>query len=1062
MFDLERMSRMIAARMRGAHYWLVLLVLASIIAVGAMAQFSSFRLQTYSRLAAHQYELLRTLDLVLSTLKDAETGQRGYLLTGDSTYLEPYQAALDSIGPRMAVLTDLIGHDPAMQQPLADMKSLTAEKMTELHDTIAARHAQGQSAAMTIIQSGRGKLLMDRIRHIIARIEEQEQQALDAALAEARLESRHSVLELIVWAPLALCMAALLSLFLYRGLHVANDQLHARSGGLATSPAFRYFLAPLAVGLAALLRWWIARAVGDLPPYITFYPAVLVVTMFAGPGPGIVAVILSSIVADYFFVRPIGSFAINRPSDLVALGIFAVSNLAVCLLADRLRSAAWIEHRRLRTLLDGVKGFAISMLDPTGTVTSWNGGAEALNGYAATDILGANFRVFYTREDIATGQPERDLEAARQNGQWTGERLRLRKDGSLFWAAINITAIRDPSGALIAFGKVTTDVSERTRAQNELVQANERFALSATAAELGFWDLDVGAKVLRWDDQMYKLFGRDRRPDDQPYELWSGSLHPEDRGRIERALAATIAHGSKFDSEYRIVWPDGSVRHIKVTAAVVRDAQGRAKSMYGVNFDVTERERASEQFHAALEAAPTGMLMIDEAGTIALVNAQLEAVFGYGRDELLGKPIEMLIPEQHRSPHSALRLAFFANPQNRTMAAGRELYGLRKDGSLVPIEIGLNPLHTSAGHFVLSSISDITFRERANETQQTMTALVESTSDAIVTKDLTGIIRSWNPAAEHLLGYTADEMKGQSVLRLIPADRREEEMDILARVRNGQTIDNFETIRLRKDGTSVDVSLTISPILGRAGQIVYASKIMRDITSQKRAAEALRAVNAELEVRIKTRTSELLERESMLQEIHHRVKNNLQVISSLINMQIRGLKDESSRMVLRDCQSRVMTMAQIHEMLYQSENYAQVPFDVYARDLASGILSASSISRGNVTLEFELEAVPLPVEQAIPCGLILNELVANSLKHGFPNGGRGTIRVALRFAPDHSVMLSVGDDGIGIPPALDLEHLDSLGVQLVMTLVEQLEGRLEIIRSPGSTFRIVFPSESSA
>jgi len=109
-----------------------------------------------------------------------------------------------------------------------------------------------------------------------------------------------------------------------------------------------------------------------------------------------------------------------------------------------------------------------------------------------------------------------------------------------------------------------------------------------------------------------------------------------------------------------------------------------------------------------------------------------------------------------------------------------------------------------------------------------------------------------------------------------------------------------------------------------------------------------------------------------------------------------------------------------------------------------------------------LEAVPLPVEQAIPCGLILNELVANSLKHGFPNGGRGTIRVALRFAPDHSVMLSVGDDGIGIPPALDLEHLDSLGVQLVMTLVEQLEGRLEIIRSPGSTFRIVFPSESSA
>jgi two-component sensor histidine kinase len=193
--------------------------------------------------------------------------------------------------------------------------------------------------------------------------------------------------------------------------------------------------------------------------------------------------------------------------------------------------------------------------------------------------------------------------------------------------------------------------------------------------------------------------------------------------------------------------------------------------------------------------------------------------------------------------------------------------------------------------------------------------------------------------------------------------------------------------------------------------------------------------------------------------VQHRVKNNLQVISSLINMQIRRLQEGSSRIALRECQSRLETMAEIHEMLYQSENFAQVPFGKYARNLTTRILRASVTSTSTVALKFELAELSLPVEQAIPCGLILNELVANSLKHAFPNATNGTICVELRQAPDHSVFLAVSDNGIGISPTLDLETLSSLGVQLVMTLVEQLEGHLEIIRQPGSTFRITFPLE---
>ncbi len=487
--------------------------------------------------------------------------------------------------------------------------------------------------------------------------------------------------------------------------------------------------------------------------------------------------------------------------------------------------------------------------------------------------------------------------------------------------------------------RVAERTSELAAANQALTEINGRCAIAAQAAELGFWDFDVAAQTLHWDDQTFKLYGRHRDQGAQPYELWTSSLHPEDRAHAERTFRDALDSGDNLAAEFRIILPNGETRHIRRSAAVVRDASGVGMFMHGVSVDVTMRRRADAQFRLALEAAPTGMLMVNEAGTIVLLNAQIEALFGYPRDELMGQELEMLVPERYRTHHPDLRRAFAADPGTRAMGAGRELYGLRKDGTEVPIEIGLNPLQTSEGLFVLSSIADISERKRTEG--------------------------------------------------------------------------------------------------------------------------MLRALNSELEVRITTRTLELRERESLLQEIHHRVKNNLQVISSLINMQIRGLGDESGRAALRDCKSRVMTMAQIHEMLYQSADYARVPFAKYAKDLVTRIVSASGTSPGNVSLQFELDELSLPVAKAIPCGLILNELVANSLKHAFPNAAKGTIRVELRLAPAESVVLSVGDDGIGIAPELDLEKMASLGVQLVMTLVEQLEGSLEIVRRPGSTFRITFPRESA-
>ena len=269
---------------------------------------------------------------------------------------------------------------------------------------------------------------------------------------------------------------------------------------------------------------------------------------------------------------------------------------------------------------------------------------------------------------------------------------------------------------------------------------------------------------------------------------------------------------------------------------------------------------------------------------------------------------------------------------------------------------------------------------------------------------------------------------------------------------------DFEVVGLR--GTRRWLHTSAAPMFDvTLGETVLVG-ITSDFTERKRGDEQLRALNEELGKRVLARTSELKEREVMLQEIHHRVKNNLQVVASLINMQSRSLVSASTRMALQQCRSRVETMAQIHEMLYQSKDYARVPFAKYARDLATRVLSASGTSSTLIILDFQLEDLSLAVDKAIPCGLILNELVANSVKHAFPNAASGKIRIELRRLADHKILLSVGDDGIGIEPDYEPEKASSLGVQLVLTLVEQLDADLQIVRRPGATFRIAFPVES--
>jgi two-component system, sensor histidine kinase PdtaS len=358
--------------------------------------------------------------------------------------------------------------------------------------------------------------------------------------------------------------------------------------------------------------------------------------------------------------------------------------------------------------------------------------------------------------------------------------------------------------------------------------------------------------------------------------------------------------------------------------------------------------------------------------------------------------------------------------------------------------------------------SEIAVRNMAEEamklSERQLSDIINFLPDATFAIDLSGKVIAWNRAIEEMTGIDSDQIVGKGsheysipfygdrrpiLIDQVFGNNQEVEHTYHAITKTGGKIISETFIPTLYNGRGAYLWLIASPLFDTNGTLIGAVESIRDITDWKESEDKIKHALAEKDV--------------LLKEIHHRVKNNLQVVSALIELQIHYMKDTNSINTLRDSQNRIRTMALIHETLYRSHDLARVEFPTYIKKLVNALFDSYTIKEETISVTYDIEPIELGVDTAIHCGLVINELVSNTFKHAFPDGRKGEISIEF-YRQETSYYLNYSDNGAGIPEGIDFQTTESLGLKLVNLLVtEQLEGCIEMIREHGTRYRMTFP-----
>ena len=652
-----------------------------------------------------------------------------------------------------------------------------------------------------------------------------------------------------------------------------------------------------------------------------------------------------------------------------------------------------------------------------------------------------------------------------------------------------------------ADSSLSATLQQLQRSEERLVQVGEdSFHLIANSIPQLAWIADRDGWIYWYNQRWYDYTGTTA----QEMAGWGWqSVH--DSKYLPIVLEnwqTSISTGQPFDMEFPLRGRDGNYRMFMTRVMPVRDSTHQIVRWVGTNTDVQDHRRTEERLRRLYDSGMMGVFYWEPGGAISEANDKFLEIVGYVRQDLWNGEMSWsrMTPSEYADQDQNLLVELRQGQVIRSI----EKEFIRKNGTRVQIELGAAATSAPLSEGV-AFVLDITQRKQAEasvadlnqsleervqartvelaqanqklaESQANLKAVLDGATEvAIIAVDPTGIISVFNSGAEKMLQYRADEVVGihspsifhveseciaRSNVLTEELGRPVEGFDVFVEPVRVKGFDAREWCYLRKDGTTMTVSVSITAVRDANGAISGFVGISSDITAQKALEAELRDRNLKLEKGVQERTERLqaalAEKTVLLKEVHHRVKNNLAIVASLLAMQADAMQDEKAIKPLLESQRRVHSMALIHEHLYGTKNLSRVRFDEYAETLANDLYVAYS-SPTRILVRMRVEPIELAIDKAIPCGLILNELLSNAFKYAFPHGRPGQITVSFAAQNASSYLLEVSDDGVGFSESLETSQSGTLGLKIVQILSNQLAGTLAMRSDAGTHFELRFP-----
>jgi PAS domain S-box-containing protein len=726
----------------------------------------------------------------------------------------------------------------------------------------------------------------------------------------------------------------------------------------------------------------------------------------------------------------------------------------------------------------------IITIGPNGKITDVNNSTEIVTGYSREELIGTDYSNYFTEPEKA----KKGYQLVFQEGFVRDYSLDIKhKDGHITPVLYNASVYRDEAGEIIGMFAAARDISELKKAEEKI----QILANAVESSEDAIITESLDGVITSWNRGAEKIYGYSV---EEALEKSISVLEPENLRGETKQLIEKIKRGERIRNyETLRLKKDGTIVDISVTLSPVFDTSGKLVAISTIARDITERKKAEEALRRAhdsleikvkertseLEKAYESLMeekrRLSEAQKIAhignwdydLINDKLYcsdemySIFGHKPRE--GMSYDKLLGYVHPEDRSYVDNAVKKALNEKSFSIDHRIISADGEERIVHAQGEASYNENKSPIRIKGIVQDITERKRAEEKIRILANVVESSNDAIITESLEGTITSWNKGAEQIYGYSAEEVLGKNVSIAEPDNLKGEIKNLIEKIKQGEEIQHYKTVRLKKDGTTINISITYSPVFDASGKLIAISSMGRDITEQ---------VNAE---RLLAKAEEARKK-----EIHHRIKNNLQVISSLLDLQAekfrsRGCAEDSEVLnAFIESQDRVMSIALIHEELHEGRGNDTLNFSSYIKRLVENLFQTYKIGNINTNLSIELEEnVFFDMDIAVPLGIIINELVSNSLKYAFLNKDNGKIQIKLHREDSAKCagkdqgstkesyngtdfVLTISDNGIGIPEDFNLEDSNSLGLQLVETLVDQLGGEIELKRDSGTEFCIKF------